>query len=121
MAGTTISAVRVDDARELARELLHDLPERWRHTAGVAHRAEELVGTLDGEDPEVLIAACWLHDIGYAEPLRDTGFHPLDGARYLDRWHWPWRLCGLVAHHSGACFTAQVRGLEHELAAYPDE
>jgi len=27
--------------------------------------------------------AAYLHDIGYAEPLVDTGFHPLDGAVYL--------------------------------------
>ena len=29
------------------------------------------------------MAAAWLHDIGYAEELLDTGFHPLDGARFL--------------------------------------
>ena len=32
-----------------------------------------------------LVAAAWLHDIGYAPELVETGFHPLDGARYLRR------------------------------------
>jgi hypothetical protein len=32
---------------------------------------------------EVLVAAAWVHDIGYAPELLATGFHPLDGARYL--------------------------------------
>ncbi len=32
---------------------------------------------------EALVAAAWLHDIGYAPEVTDTGFHPLDGARYL--------------------------------------
>jgi putative nucleotidyltransferase with HDIG domain len=117
---TTYPSIRIRDARDLAQVLLGALPGRWRHTIGVARRAEELAGTLD-EDPEPLIAAAWLHDIGYAEPARDTGFHPLDGARYLDRRHWPARISALVAHHSGACFVARVRGLAAELDGYPDE
>ena len=32
---------------------------------------------------DVLVAAPWLHDIGYAVEVTDTGFHPLDGACYL--------------------------------------
>jgi hypothetical protein len=51
--------------------------------------------------------------------LRDTGFHPLDGGRYLRRQSWPDRLAALVAHHSGACYTAEVRGLS--LAEFPHE
>jgi HD superfamily phosphodiesterase len=31
----------------------------------------------------VLVAACYLHDIGYALALARGGFHPLDGARFL--------------------------------------
>src|SRR4051794_25425798 len=115
-----MSSIRVHDARDLARVLLADKTERWRHTVGVARRAEELAGTVD-EEPEVLVAAAWLHDIGYSAATHDTGFHPLDGARYLDRHRWPARLAALVAHHSGACFVASVRGLAHALDAYPRE
>ena len=30
--------------------------------------------------PRCSTAAAWLHDLGYAPDIRDTGFHPLDGA-----------------------------------------
>jgi putative nucleotidyltransferase with HDIG domain len=109
-------------ARHLARSVLADLPERWRHTMGVAYRATELAGALDDPaDGDVLIAAAWLHDIGYAPALRETGFHPLDGARYLNRHGWPARLCGLVAHHSEAGCVAAVHGLADQLAAFGRE
>jgi len=37
-----VTPLRADAARNLARELLHDLPGRWLHTAGVARRAQEM-------------------------------------------------------------------------------
>ena len=104
----------------MAYELLAPLGKRWRHTAGVATRAAELASLLS-LDREVLVAAAWLHDVGYAEPTRVTGFHPLDGARHLEQLSWPAPIVGLVAHHSGAWFVAAARGLAEELAAYPDE
>jgi hypothetical protein len=36
-----------------------------------------------GADTDLLEAAAWLHDIGYAPGLAVTGLHALDGARYL--------------------------------------
>jgi putative nucleotidyltransferase with HDIG domain len=110
---------RTQAAREFAHELLAGMPQRWRHTVGVARRAEEIAATIGDDDADLLVAAAWLHDIGYAEPVKDTGFHPLDGGRYLRRHDWPERLAALVAHHSGACFTAEVRGLS--LAEFPRE
>ncbi len=102
--------------------MLADRSERWRHTIGVARRAEELVATVDsGHDADLLVAAAWLHDIGYAAALHDTGFHPLDGARHLDRCRWPIRVAALVAHHSGALTVARVRGLADLMAPYPHE
>jgi hypothetical protein len=111
----------VEAAREVARLVLADLPGRWRHTAGVAGRAVQLRPAVAPHDADVLVAAAWLHDIGYARALHDTGFHPLDGARFLDRAGWPGRISALVAHHSGAVHVARVRGLARELAAYPRE
>jgi hypothetical protein len=119
MGGLVTPSVRVHDARDLAQILLDGQTERWRHTIGVARRAEELAGTVD--EAEVLLSAAWLHDIGYSPAVRDTGFHPLDGARYLDRHRWPGRLSALVAHHSGACFVAVSRGLSAELDEYRRE
>lgn len=110
------------EARDLAQVLLAELPERWRHTVGVAGRAEQVSGSVHGGDEaETLVAAAWLHDIGYAEVVHETGFHPLDGGLHLRRHGWPDRIAGLVAHHSGAGCVAEVRGLGDELAAFPCE
>lgn len=67
------------------------------------------------------MAAAWLHDIGYAPELRQTGFHPLDGARHLESLGAPRRLVCLVAHHSGAVYEAEQRGLVQELDVYERE
>jgi putative nucleotidyltransferase with HDIG domain len=52
-----------------------------------------------------------LHDIGYAPSLVATGFHPVDGARFLRAQGTPEVVVSLVAHHSGAVFEAEQRGL----------
>ncbi|MDF9817217.1 hypothetical protein M2266_006530 [Streptomyces sp. SPB162] len=73
------------------------------------------------DERDLLEAAAWLHDLGYATELRATGFHPLDGARHLESLDAPRRLVCLVAHHSGATFEAEQRGLSAELATYERE
>jgi HD superfamily phosphodiesterase len=104
-------------AEELARKLLEiPLARRWAHVQGVAARARTLAPIL-GEDADLLEAAAWLHDIGYSPELAETGFHPLDGARYLrDRHQADAVLCSLVAHHSYAIIEAEERGLAGELS-----
>lgn len=107
---------QVEWARDLARSLLEEpLPRRWAHTQGVAAQAVTLAPIL-GDDADLLTAAAWLHDIGYSPALVATGFHPLDGARYLRDTHDanP-RLCNLVAHHTCAIIEASERGLAGEL------
>lgn len=105
-------------AEELAERLLAEaLPNRWAHSRGVGRKAHEL-RTLAGEHADVLEAAAYLHDIGYAPTVRDTGFHPLDGARYLrDHTDAPALLCMLVANHTGALVEAEGRGLDDVLRA----
>ena len=107
-------------AQRTAHRLLATMGDRWRHTAAVAARAAEIAGPL-GLDEDLLVAAAWLHDIGYAPETVVTGFHPLDGARYLTGRRWPALIAGLVAQHSGARFVAAARGLDALLAAYPDD
>lgn len=119
--GATMASVRVNLARTFAQHLLGDLESRWRHTVGVAVRAEELGPAVPPEGREALVVAAWLHDIGYAAEVARTGFHPLDGAAYLDAHGWPRRIVALVAHHSGSDFLADVDGFAMELAAYPHE
>ena len=99
-------------AEHLAQALLQDsLPRRWAHVQGVAAQARSLAPAL-GTDAELLEAAAWLHDIGYAPSLVATGLHSLDGARHLrDTQHADVMLCRLVAHHSCAIIEAGERGL----------
>lgn len=114
-------ATTVDDARALAEdELALALPRRWAHVQGVAQRAA-VVASLFPEDGELLLTAALLHDLGYAPSMVDTGFHSVDGARYLRRIGAPERLTNLVAHHSCAALEAEARGLSAELAEFEDE
>ena len=112
-------------AQQLARELLQQsLPRRWAHVQGVAARARSLAPVL-GADADLLEAAAWLHDIGYAPGPATTGLHQLDGARYLrEAQHADAMLCRLVAHHSCAIIEAGERGLadvlSSEFAPAPD-
>ncbi|MFE1849073.1 HD domain-containing protein [Streptomyces sp. NPDC059489] len=108
-------------AAELAESLLPPLGNRWLHTQAVAARAQGVSAAVSEADRSLLVAAAWLHDIGYAPELRDTGFHPLDGARYLEQLGAPMRLVRLVAHHSGAVYEAEQRGLSSELSVYERE
>jgi hypothetical protein len=106
-----------DHAEATARNLLAEpLPRRWAHTQGVAAAARTLSSLL-GEDADLIAAAAWLHDIGYAPAIAATGFHPLDGARHLrDAEHADDLLCRLVANHTAALTEADERGFADELA-----
>ncbi len=105
-------------AEVTARRLLsRPLPGRWAHTQGVAAAARNLAGIL-GEQAALIEAAAWLHDIGYSPALDQSGFHPVDGARYLrDTAHADDLICPLVAHHSFALNEAVRRGLGDDLAS----
>jgi hypothetical protein len=117
----TVQQPCVRAAVGLAGALLGGLPQRWIHTRAVAARVTELAVAVPAGDRETLLVAAWLHDIGYSAPLRVTGFHPLDGALYLERSGWPARVAALVAHHSGADYVAAARGLTDSLGRYPHE
>lgn len=113
--------MRVDvgsEPAELARSVLASLGDRWRHVQAVAGRASRIAVVVPAADRAVLVAAAWLHDIGYGPAVRSSGFHPLDGARYLEARGVDRRVCCLVAHHSGARFEAHERGLADQLAAF---
>jgi hypothetical protein len=105
-----------ESALELCERLLAEsLPDRWAHSQSVAGKAEDLRGLLRG-DTEVVEASGWLHDIGYAPDVRVTGFHPLDGARYLrDITQATTLVCTLVAQHTCAAIEAEARGFKEVL------
>ncbi|MGY1631148.1 HD domain-containing protein [Geodermatophilus sp. SYSU D01186] len=101
----------VDEARWLATRLLCLSGLRWQHARAVARRARSVSAVVAPADRPLLVAAAWVHDIGYAPSVRRTGFHALDGALYLRDHDWPAVVVGLVAHHSGARFVAESWGL----------
>lgn len=107
-------------AEDHARDLLSPLVRRWRHAEGVAGVAWDLARLLAPDDATVLVAAAYLHDVGYAPELATGGFHPLDGARHLRSLGHD-RLAGLVAHHTRAVHEARLRGLEEALTEFDDE
>jgi hypothetical protein len=107
-------------AKAQAEQLMAPLGDRWLHVQAVARQADRVAAVLSPEDGELLVAAALLHDVGYAPALNRLGFHPVDGAQYL-RAQGQERLACLVAHHSGARFEAEERGLVEELAAFPVE
>jgi HD superfamily phosphodiesterase len=82
-----------------------------------AHRVGEVISA---DDPDVLIAASYLHDIGYAPALMRTRFHPVDGAMHLHELGEE-RLAGFVAYHSGAEAEARLRGLGDQLGQFQRE
>src|SRR4030095_10183117 len=103
-----------------AERLLSPLGDRWKHVRAVGERATSVAAILDHEDRDHLVAAAYLHDIGYAPDLQRTGLHQLDGARYL-RTLGAERLARLLAHHPEARFEIRLRGFGNELAAYKRE
>jgi HD superfamily phosphodiesterase len=67
------------------QQRLGGMCDRWRHTRTVAARASSAGPAVEPHDRDLLVAAGWLHDIGYADSVANTGLHPLDGADYLTR------------------------------------
>jgi HD domain-containing protein len=102
----------IDEARAVTRELLGGLPDRLAHSLAVGETCAIVAGEADVRKPwaNLAVVAAYLHDIGYAARLKDTGFHPVDGGRYLRGIGWD-ALVPFVAHHSQAFLQAEVRGL----------
>ena len=106
----------VRDAQTLAHTLLAEYPCRLDHVGGAAMIAGMAAGALRVEHADTVIAAAWLHDIGYAAAVARTGFHPLDGALFLAREGWPDPVVFMVAHHSHAAVLAPYYGVHHHMA-----
>jgi hypothetical protein len=65
-------------AEQNAAALLADLGDRWRHVQAVAAQARQVSAAVAPEDRPYLVAAAWLHDVGYASSLNRLGFHPVE-------------------------------------------
>jgi putative nucleotidyltransferase with HDIG domain len=115
-----VEADTVLRAQMIAEERLGSLAPRWAHVQGVAAAAELMLAGLDATDAEAVVAAAWLHDVGYAPSVRSTSFHPVDGAVFVREEGFPALVVSLVAYHTGAAFEARERGLLDALAAFPE-
>ena len=102
-------------AEDVATDLLTGVGTRLAHSAAVAAQAELVADLLDGPWRDALVDAAWLHDIGYSPEVAASGFHPLDGARWLRSHGWSTHTCRLVAGHSRAATEAALRGLHGQL------
>jgi len=69
----------VDVAADLAHYILQGDSERLEHSRAVAGRAKFLTLAVADDRAPLLVAAAWLHDIGYAPGLQQTGFIRLMG------------------------------------------
>ena len=114
-----MAGVLVERARGVAESRLAPLARRLAHVRGVAATAEQLVSRIDPLEADALVAAAWLHDVGYAPSLSTTGFHPVDGAVFVRAENFPPVVVSLVAYHTGAEFEARERGLSDALAEFP--
>lgn len=104
-------------AHETAARLLRGIDRRLEHSAAVAAQIDRVAHLVEANWRASVRDAAWLHDIGYSPQIVGTGFHPLDGARWL-RHHRPdSKTCRLVAWHTGAIEEARLHGLATELAA----
>lgn len=92
---------------------------RWSHVEAVAGAGIDLAN-LGYEVPDVVVSAAWLHDIGYAARVADSGMHALDGAAWLMKRSSPAGLVALVGYHSGAALEAKERGLTEPFSALPE-
>ena len=102
----------VATARQTAEAMLtDDLPRRWSHVRAVAAKAAQISLVLSPEERPILLAAAWLHDVGYATEAVKSGLHALDGARWLRSRGLDERIVRLVANHSCALLEAAERGL----------
>ena len=107
----------IEDSRRLAEEYVSGMGCRWDHLSRVGRTAEDLAERSEIVT-ETVVCAAWLHDVGYAPGVADSGFHPLDGAIFLSALGVPPEIVGLVAFHTGALYEAEERGLAEQLAAF---
>ncbi len=102
----------------MAERQLANVPPRWAHVQGVAAMAAAVAPILDPEHADSIVAAAWLHDVGYAPGLAVTGFHPVDGAQFALDAGMPDLVVRLIAFHTGAEIEAQQRGLVMQMQQF---
>ncbi len=83
------SWIEPEGVRRFVETALNSSPSRLVHVLEIARRVREsaaLLNRLGWHPPidlEIAECAALLHDIGYWKPIAETGFHPVDGLRFL--------------------------------------
>ena len=70
-------------AKGVAEVELASMSGRLAHVNGIAATADKVASSLLCDQRNEVVAAAWLHDVGYGPRVRNSGFHPLDGAAFL--------------------------------------
>ena len=117
MAGSQYPVRMPASPQQIATQLLGDVGTRLPHSRRVAKQASMVSEFLDDRWSSAIVDAAWLHDIGHSPAVCSSGFHSLDGARWLRVEGFSEETCSLVAWHTGAIHEARERGLEDELRA----
>lgn len=104
-------------AAALAACLLQGLDARLKHSAAVATQMSRVADLVEPDWRSPAKDAAWLHDVGYSPTVALTGFHALDGARWLRDHGWPDRTCRLIAWHTESFEEARLHCLDGVLLA----
>ncbi len=111
--GGNMALVRADPA-EVFDDLLSVLgSDRRQHSIAVGAKIASVAHVVPPHLRSDLIVAGTLHDIGYGHQA--SGFHAIDGARYLAKLGFSRLVCHLVAHHSASSDEAQERGISRSV------
>jgi HD superfamily phosphodiesterase len=103
-------------AETFVRTAFADQPARLQHILVVAEQVRQSARAIHARHPAEPIdegaahCAGLVHDIGYLAQARETGFHPLDGYRFL-REHGAESLARCIVGHSSSPEEARLRGL----------
>ena len=108
----------VTRAKDVAEVELASISDRLAHVSGVAATADKVASSLLRNQRHDVVAAALLHDVGYGPRVRNSGFHPLDGAAFLRSEGFPDVVSSLVAFHSGASEEVDERGLKESLSRF---
>lgn len=103
--------IQISRAASTAQRMLAG--DRLAHSLAVGERTANYSQALTPREAELVAIAGFLHDIGYSTQCVDTGWHPLDGARWMQWNGWDLEICHLVVWHTCSWHEARLRGLDH--------
>ena len=109
-----------EQAENFVKRSFADLPARLRHVLVVSDMVRQTCRDIKEHHPSIELdeslayCAALVHDIGYLESIAETGFHPLDGANFLEHQGFS-ILADLIIGHSSSPEEAQLRGIDRPI------